>query len=142
MMRIVPALYFQGIDYALSVTGEESLYYGGHSMGCTQYLIMLSAKPEYNKKVSTSTPHHEKHNKHYHCRHQVKLGFLLTPPAYMSHAPSIIFQIASWANDIEVFFFNFFGFLDLVAVIFSNILTISDPLPLVWFVRVPSPSRY
>ena len=33
---------------------------------------------------------------------QVKLGFLLAPPAYMSHAPSIIFQIASWANDIEV----------------------------------------
>ena len=43
----------QGIDYALSVTGEESLYYGGHSMGCTQYLIMLSAKPEYNEKVCT-----------------------------------------------------------------------------------------
>ena len=44
--------FFQGIDYALSVTGEESLYYGGHSMGCTQYLIMLSAKPEYNEKVN------------------------------------------------------------------------------------------
>merc|ERR1711971_243409 len=41
----------KGIDYALSVTGEESLYYGGHSMGCTQYLIMLSAKPEYNEKA-------------------------------------------------------------------------------------------
>ena len=110
-MAIVSALYFQGIDYALSVTGEESLYYGGHSMGCTQYLIMLSAKPEYNEKVSTSTPHHDKHHHRYHCRHQVKLGFLLAPPAYMSHAPSIIFQIASWANDIEVIFFNFFGFL-------------------------------
>ena len=46
----------QGIDYALSVTGEESLYYGGHSMGCTQYLIMLSAKPEYNEKVCTGCP--------------------------------------------------------------------------------------
>ena len=46
----------QGIDYALSVTGEDSLYYGGHSMGCTQYLIMLSAKPEYNEKVCTGCP--------------------------------------------------------------------------------------
>jgi len=83
----------KGIDYALSVTGEESLYYGGHSMGCTQYLIMLSAKPEYNEKV--------------------KLGFLLAPPAYMSHAPSIIFQIASWANDIEILYhlFGFYEFL-------------------------------
>jgi len=77
----------KGIDYALSVTGEESLYYGGHSMGCTQYLIMLSAKPEYNEKV--------------------KLGFLLAPPAYMSHAPSIIFQIASWANDVEILYHLF-----------------------------------
>ena len=41
----------QGIDYALAITGEESLYYGGHSMGCTQYLVMLATKPEYNKKV-------------------------------------------------------------------------------------------
>merc|ERR1712226_338706 len=53
-----------GIDYALSVTGERSLYFGGHSMGCTQYLVMLSSLPEYNDKI--------------------RLGVLLAPPAYMS----------------------------------------------------------
>ena len=44
----------QGIDYALAITGKENLYYGGHSMGCTQYLVMLATKPEYNKKVVTT----------------------------------------------------------------------------------------
>ena len=104
--------FFQGIDYALSVTGEESLYYGGHSMGCTQYLIMLSAKPEYNEKVNFIIIIIIYTNIITAIIIiiviiQVKLGFLLAPPAYMSHAPSIIFQIASWANDIEVLFFSY-----------------------------------
>ena len=51
-------------------------------MGCTQYLVMLSARPEYNAKV--------------------RLGVLLAPPAFMSHAPNLIFQLAKWAGDIQV----------------------------------------
>jgi len=78
-----------GIDFALAYTGQESVYYVGHSMGCTQYLVMLSALPDYNDKI--------------------KLGTLLAPPAYMSHAPNIIFQIASWAGDIQILY-HLFGF--------------------------------
>jgi len=76
-----------GIDYALEVTGESSLYFGGHSMGCTQYLVMLSSLPEYNDKI--------------------RLGVLLAPPAYMSHAFNIIFQLAQWAGDIEILYHLF-----------------------------------
>jgi len=39
------------IDYALSVTGQESLYYAGHSMGTTSIWVLLSEKPEYNAKI-------------------------------------------------------------------------------------------
>jgi len=62
-------------------------------MGCTQYLVMLATKPEYNKKV--------------------KLGFLLAPAAFMSHSPNIIFQISSLADDIEVLYqlFGLYEFL-------------------------------
>jgi len=78
-----------GIDFALDHTGQEDVYYFGHSMGCTQYLVMLSALPEYNQKI--------------------RLGTLLAPPAYMSHAPNMIFQIASIAEDIQILY-HLFGF--------------------------------
>jgi len=78
-----------GIDFALQQTGETQVTYVGHSMGCTQYLVMLSARPEYNAKV--------------------RLGVLLAPPAFMSHAPSLIFQLAKWAGDIQVLY-HLFGF--------------------------------
>lgn len=39
------------IDYILNKTNEKSLFYIGHSMGCTAFLILASIRPEYNKKV-------------------------------------------------------------------------------------------
>jgi len=78
-----------GIDYALNYTDQKDVYYVGHSMGCTQYLVMLSALPEYNEKI--------------------RLGSLLAPPAYMSHAPNFIFQIATLADDIQILY-HLFGF--------------------------------
>ena len=78
-----------GIDFALNHTGQENVYYVGHSMGCTQYLVMLSSLPEYNDKI--------------------RLGSLLAPPAYMSHAPNFIFQIATIADDISILY-HLFGF--------------------------------
>jgi len=70
-----------GIDFALSYTGQDSVYYCGHSMGTTQYFVMLSMKPEYNEKI--------------------KVGVVLAPPVYMGHATNFIFEIASWAGGIE-----------------------------------------
>ena len=78
-----------GIDFALNHTGQETLYYVGHSMGCTQYLVMLSSLTEYNEKI--------------------RLGTLLAPAAYMFHAPNIIFQIASFAEDVSILY-HLFGF--------------------------------
>ena len=78
-----------GIDFALNHTGQSDVFYFGHSMGCTQYFVMLSTLPEYNEKI--------------------RLGTLLAPPAYMSHAPNPIFQIASLAGDIQILY-HLFGF--------------------------------
>jgi len=103
----------KGIDYTLEQTGQDSLYYGGYSMGCSQYLVMLSSLPEYNDKI--------------------KLGFLLAPPAYMSHAPSMIFQIASLAEDIEILYhlFGLYEFLPHLDIItWFGHLVCSDDHPL------------
>jgi len=80
---------YDSVDYVLEQTGQDSLHYGCHSMGCTQYLIMLASLPEYNDKI--------------------KLGVLLAPPAYMSHSVNIIFQLAAYANDIEILY-HLFGY--------------------------------
>lgn len=39
------------IDFILSETGEEGIFFVGYSMGTTQYLILLSERPEYNSKI-------------------------------------------------------------------------------------------
>ena len=39
------------IDYILKVTGQDSLYYIGYSMGTTVFFVMTSVLPEYNAKV-------------------------------------------------------------------------------------------
>lgn len=43
----VPAM----IDTALTKSNRTSLHYVGHSQGCCVFFIMLSFRPEYNKKV-------------------------------------------------------------------------------------------
>lgn len=39
------------IDYVLSVTAEDKLYYIGHSQGTTVAFALLSESPKYNEKV-------------------------------------------------------------------------------------------
>ncbi|XP_066594913.1 lipase 3-like [Prorops nasuta] len=39
------------IDQVLNVTGQEKLFYVGHSMGTTSFFILLSEHPEYNEKI-------------------------------------------------------------------------------------------
>lgn len=39
------------IDYILKQTGQDGLYYVGHSMGTTVFYVMTSVMPEYNGRV-------------------------------------------------------------------------------------------
>ncbi|CAL1280059.1 unnamed protein product [Larinioides sclopetarius] len=49
----VPAM----IDYVLSVTGQKQLSYVGHSQGTAVCLMMLSERPEYNRKFISQIFH-------------------------------------------------------------------------------------
>jgi len=73
-----------GIDYALNVSQQEKVYYVGHSMGTTQYLVLLASMPEYNQKI--------------------KVGALMAPPAFMSHSTNVMFDIASLADGVELLY--------------------------------------
>lgn len=39
------------IDYILETTGQEKIFYIGHSQGTTAFFAMTSERPEYNEKV-------------------------------------------------------------------------------------------
>lgn len=39
------------IDHVIYTTGYDRIFYGGHSQGTTQFLVMISEKPEYNSKI-------------------------------------------------------------------------------------------
>merc|ERR1719427_644011 len=77
-----------GIDYALEHTKQDSVYYAGHSMGTTQYFVMLSQRPEYNTKI--------------------KVGAMMAPPVYMTHANNPIFIISQLGGGIE-YLYHLFG---------------------------------
>merc|ERR1719348_244342 len=76
-----------GIDYVLAVTGEEQVHYVGHSMGCTQFLVTMAMRPEYNEKI--------------------KVAALLAPPAFMSHGTSVLFDLVDFAGDIDILYHLF-----------------------------------
>ncbi|KAL1140568.1 hypothetical protein AAG570_000498, partial [Ranatra chinensis] len=42
------------IDYVLNSTGFKQLFYIGHSMGTTVFLVMASTRPEYNSKIKAA----------------------------------------------------------------------------------------
>jgi len=60
----VPAV----IDKILAITDLPSINYLGYSMGATQYIVMLSERPEYNSKI--------------------KKGFLLAPAIIIKNSTS------------------------------------------------------
>ena len=39
------------IDHIIAQTGQQKIYYVGHSQGTTSFFAMLSEKPEYNDKI-------------------------------------------------------------------------------------------
>jgi len=69
------------IDYALAVTGQESLYYVGHSMGTTSIWVLLSERPEYNAKI--------------------RLFSALAPVAFTEHMTSPLRLIAPFSDSLE-----------------------------------------
>lgn len=39
------------IDYTLKETGQKQIFYIGFSQGTTQFWILMSLRPEYNRKI-------------------------------------------------------------------------------------------
>ncbi|CAL8103712.1 unnamed protein product [Orchesella dallaii] len=69
------------IDYITELTGNDGIYYIGHSMGTTMFWIAMSERPEYNAKI--------------------KLMSALAPVAHTEHMISPIRLIAPFSAEIE-----------------------------------------
>lgn len=61
------------IDYILQATGQEKIFYIGHSQGTTSFLVLTAEKPEYNDKI--------------------RLMSALAPISFMSNIPNPVLQI-------------------------------------------------
>lgn len=60
------------IDHILQTTGQEKVFYIGHSQGTTAYFAMAASRPEYNDKIRLMTA--------------------LAPVSYMQNIPSPILR--------------------------------------------------
>ncbi|KAK7871904.1 hypothetical protein R5R35_009713 [Gryllus longicercus] len=78
------------IDYVLETTGEEKLFYVGHSIGTTIFWVMNSERPEYNDKF--------------------RAAFALAPQIYMGHIPQPLFRAAAYANKPSELIFKLVGY--------------------------------
>ncbi|KAF2893236.1 hypothetical protein ILUMI_12940 [Ignelater luminosus] len=67
------------IDYILSQTNQEKLFYIGHSQGTTSFFALTSEEPEYNKKV--------------------RLSIALSPVAYAGHMKSALAHLFAIFED-------------------------------------------
>ncbi|EDV49332.2 lipase 3 [Drosophila erecta] len=74
------------IDHILTTTKQSSLHYVGHSQGCTVMVVMLSMRPEYNKRIRTAS--------------------LLAPPVFLKNSLSlghkIIRPLLTFLPDMEL----------------------------------------
>lgn len=61
------------IDYILQTTGQENMFYIGHSQGTTSFLVLAAEKPEYNTKIRLMTA--------------------LAPISFMSNIPNPVLQV-------------------------------------------------
>ncbi|XP_023713659.1 lipase 3-like isoform X3 [Cryptotermes secundus] len=78
------------IDHVLAVSNKPSLYYVGHSMGCTMFFVLTSSLPHYNSKI------------------RIMFGF--APAAFNSHVKNDLFSIAQFSRVgtlLPVIFSNF-----------------------------------
>jgi lysosomal acid lipase/cholesteryl ester hydrolase len=74
----IPAM----IDEILTTTGQDKIFYIGHSMGTTGFMVMANEKPEYQDHII--------------------LASLLAPIAYVDHMKSPIKYLAPYSKSIEV----------------------------------------
>ena len=79
------------INKTLETTGQKKLFYLGHSMGTTTFMVMTNMRPEMNEKI--------------------ELASLLAPVAYLGHARSPIRYLAPLVNEIDVRTIIVFGFI-------------------------------
>ena len=70
------------IDTIIEKTGQEKVFYIGHSMGTTSLMVMANDRPEYLEKIH--------------------LAHMLAPIAYVDHMTSPIKYLAPFANQIGV----------------------------------------
>ncbi|GJQ87639.1 hypothetical protein Trydic_g17464 [Trypoxylus dichotomus] len=77
------------IDYVLRVTGQQQVFYIGHSQGTTSFFVMTSERPEYNNKI--------------------RLMVALAPIAYMSNMTNPFFQLLSLFHGTVEWVLGFLG---------------------------------
>ena len=70
------------IDKVIETTGQEKIFYIGHSMGTTSLMVMANDRPEYQEKIH--------------------LAHMLAPIAYVDHMTSPLKYLAPFANQIGV----------------------------------------
>ena len=74
------------IDYILEQTGQEELLFVGYSMGTSQYLLLLSERPEYNDKI--------------------KAAYLMAPVSSVSRTSNLMLSLSIFADDFQSFLHN------------------------------------
>ncbi|GJQ87640.1 hypothetical protein Trydic_g17465 [Trypoxylus dichotomus] len=77
------------IDYVVGVTGQQQVFYIGHSQGTTSFFVMTSERPEYNSRI--------------------KLMIALAPIAYMSNMTNPFFQLLSLFHNTLEWVLGFLG---------------------------------
>ena len=70
------------LNKTLDTTGQEKLFYIGHSMGTTGFMVMSNMRPEMNEKI--------------------ELANFLAPVAYMQHARTPLHYLAPFADEVDV----------------------------------------
>jgi len=69
------------IDLVREKSGHDQIFYGGHSMGTTTFMVMANKKPEYQQ--------------------HIKLASFLAPVAYVDHMTSPLKYVAPFVNQID-----------------------------------------
>ncbi|XP_018058326.1 PREDICTED: lipase 3-like [Atta colombica] len=82
------------IDYILYQTGQKQLFYVGFSQGTTQFWVLTSLRPEYNKKI--------------------KLMSALAPVAYTGHIGGLLRPLSYFADYFKGFY-KYTGYFEMFA---------------------------
>ncbi|CAG9826769.1 unnamed protein product [Diabrotica balteata] len=90
------------IDYILKTTGQEKLFYIGHSQGTSQFFALTSLRPEYNDKVALMTA--------------------LAPIAYLEHLSSPILRLLADNMSLLQTLINLFNMHELSQSQLTNLL--------------------